>query len=94
MNILGINFGHDASACLIINSKVAMAIEDGETETEKKEEITIKAYPNPTTGKITIEITGNYSLRSTVSPTHNTRDTLRRVERSKKILPIAPESVR
>ncbi len=28
MNILGINFGHDASACLIINSKVAMAIEE------------------------------------------------------------------
>ncbi|MBK7865940.1 MAG: T9SS type A sorting domain-containing protein [Ignavibacteriales bacterium] len=41
--------------------RVAMAIEDGETETEEKEEITLKAYPNPTTGELTVEITGNYS---------------------------------
>ena len=28
MNILGINYSHDASACLIVNSKVVMAIEE------------------------------------------------------------------
>lgn len=28
MNILGVNFGHDASACLLVNAKVVMAIEE------------------------------------------------------------------
>ncbi|MBK7868780.1 MAG: T9SS type A sorting domain-containing protein [Ignavibacteriales bacterium] len=46
---------------IMAGERVAMAIEDGETETEEKEEITLKAYPNPTTGELTVEITGNYS---------------------------------
>ncbi|GAB1444314.1 hypothetical protein MASR2M39_31650 [Ignavibacteriales bacterium] len=36
-----------------------MAIEDGETKSKKKN--TLKAYPNPTRGEITVEIDGNYS---------------------------------
>lgn len=46
---------------IMAGERVAMAIEDGETKTEEKEEITLKAYPNPTRGEITVEITGNYS---------------------------------
>lgn len=46
---------------IMAGERVAMGIEDGETETEEKAEITLKAYPNPTRGEITVEIAGNYS---------------------------------
>ena len=46
---------------IMSGERVAMAIEDDEVETEKKEEIILKAYPNPTRGEITVEIAGNYA---------------------------------
>ncbi len=46
---------------IMAGERVAMAVEDGEKEPDKTEEITLKAYPNPTRGEITVEITGNYT---------------------------------
>ncbi len=46
---------------IMSGERVAMAIEDDEVENGEKEEITLKAYPNPTRGEITVEITGNYT---------------------------------
>jgi hypothetical protein len=46
---------------IMSGERVAMGIEDDEAEKAKKEEITLKAYPNPTRGEITVEITGNHT---------------------------------
>jgi len=46
---------------IMAGERVAMAIEDDEIKTDKTEEISLKAYPNPTRGEITVEITGNYT---------------------------------
>ena len=57
----GATFAQPGTFYIMSGERVAMAIEDGEDATEKNEEITLKAYPNPTRGEITVEITGNYS---------------------------------
>ena len=57
----GATYAQPGTFYIMSGERVAMAIEDGEVETEQKEEITLKAYPNPTRGEITVEITGNYS---------------------------------
>jgi hypothetical protein len=57
----GAPFAQPGTFYIMSGERVAMAIEDGEDATEKNEEIILKAYPNPTRGEITVEITGNYS---------------------------------
>jgi hypothetical protein len=57
----GAPFAQPGTFYIMSGERVAMAIEDGEVATKKNEEITLKAYPNPTRGEITVEITGNYS---------------------------------
>jgi len=48
MNILGINYSHDASACLIVNSKVVMAIEEEKMSRVKQD----KGWPVHAISKI------------------------------------------
>ena len=57
----GATYAQPGTLYIMSGERVAMVIEDGEVATEKNEEITLKAYPNPTRGEITVEITGNYS---------------------------------
>ncbi len=46
---------------IMSGERVAMAIENDEAEKIENEEFILKAYPNPTRGEMTFEITGNYS---------------------------------
>jgi len=46
---------------IMSGERVAMAIENDEAEKIENEEFILKAYPNPTRGEMTVEITGNYS---------------------------------
>ncbi|GAB1443983.1 hypothetical protein MASR2M39_28280 [Ignavibacteriales bacterium] len=57
----GTTYAQPGTFYIMSGERVAMAIEDGEAEKAEKEEFTLKAYPNPTRGEITVEITGNYS---------------------------------
>ncbi|MCA0390154.1 MAG: T9SS type A sorting domain-containing protein [Bacteroidetes bacterium] len=56
----GATYAQPGTFYIMSGERVAMAIEDGELATEQKEEITLKAYPNPTRGELSVEITSNY----------------------------------
>jgi hypothetical protein len=57
----GATYAQPGTFYIVSGERVATAIEDDEEENAKKEEIALKAYPNPTRGEITVEINGTYS---------------------------------
>jgi len=57
----GATFARPGTFYIMSGERVAMAIEDGEAAKDEKEEFTLKAYPNPTRGEITVEISSNYT---------------------------------